>query len=339
MQDAIDRYDVLSHIAVNGQSITTEEVMKLPCSDEFAEEVDKACAVGELVFENGEFRLTTFGLRGLATNHYGPSHPWYYHLGGEPLAPEKIEASKDEKYLVITVRDLIRDYKIPQSKGSEVKRREKLIAALKTEEGKLADAIESYNQLIKLGWGALRCEPEKPDPQVASSLDTSFSLSHNHIIFFRTNVEQLQRMLDELGSVSTVINKSDKPRQTRRKRKNDASETQSLVVKEDTSQPPMWLYTEAAQRAFLLNEGFRAAVVRADQTELGMQNTLLERGAEFIAVNSARVKKAIACDCNHESAYAKAKQQGLSVIHCFTCKHDVRFRLNGEPAWCENQKR
>jgi len=141
---------------------------------------------------------------------YGPSHPWYYKLGGVPMAVEDIEPSEDS--IELRRQSVLSD--LGNRKGA--KRAEKLRDMLESAQKGLDGDMSRYRSLVDHGWKAMSPrEQNRGDEGRCSDLDSAISLKHNHIIYSKGIVAAIRQLIADDGW--DAIEAAGKPRQPPRK--------------------------------------------------------------------------------------------------------------------------
>jgi len=121
---------------------------------------------------------------------YDPGHPWYYLLGGRPLAPEEIcpvSTTPDPFYLSYN--------KIPAIKDP-AKKRVRLIELQKQAEKSLAAEIKKYLEMLAPGY-----EVQGSDRNFGYGLESGLSLTHNHICSFKRQHITFCKELEKDGTL------------------------------------------------------------------------------------------------------------------------------------------
>ena len=129
---------------------------------------------------------------------YGPDHPWYYKLGGRRLAVSEIEAADLNDSVTLSL------WKLPKAGPKRVA---KIKVLLDEAVASVARDAKRYMNLVERGWDAVTDPPymhHKDDPASCSALDTSLSLTHNHVCHGKGQVALLEKLLAECGGVAAT---------------------------------------------------------------------------------------------------------------------------------------
>lgn len=120
--------------------------------------------------------------KAIPTNDYGPHHPWYYKTGGRPLEFDEIEM------VAVEDSEIESTYKLPKDPK---KRAARLTTTLRELETELVKRGADYSTLVAEGPGS----EDEGSGWVASSHDTSLSLAHNHVCYYKSRVAAVRRMM------------------------------------------------------------------------------------------------------------------------------------------------
>jgi hypothetical protein len=133
---------------------------------------------------------------------YPPSHPWYYKLGGLPLAFEAIEPAQ-------VMPNEIEEFfgRLPKDPERRVK---KLLGSLALMETDHEKAIDGYQRLVD-GWPDGRSEPERHEDEAASRGTESSNSYHDALAFSYNGIRYSKGQIAALKSLLPAAAREAEP--------------------------------------------------------------------------------------------------------------------------------
>ena len=130
----------------------------------------------------------------LTHEDHDPTHPWYYKLGGVPIAVEDIpiaDANDSRSYWKQRAREDVRT-----AKGST--RQQKELVVFSRYMAEQEQHIRRYREIVAKGWDALSpSETNRGSETTTSDLDVALSLKYSHISVYKAKLAGLAEIKAE----------------------------------------------------------------------------------------------------------------------------------------------